>query len=144
MSVVTKIVTRVFGKKSDKDMKLVSPMVDSINEIYHTLISLSDDELKQRLQDHKTELENRRQTARKSAEDRKLKGSQLDEEIYRAEQDYLNEAMFDVFAIVKDASRRLVGTSFHGMGNEMTWEMVHFDGQLIGGIVLHQGKIAEM
>ena len=52
--------------------------------------------------------------------------------------------MVQVFAIVKDVSRRLSGTKFKVMDMEMNWEMVHYDVQLIGGIVLHQGKIAEM
>ena len=52
--------------------------------------------------------------------------------------------MVKVFAIVKDAARRLRGTTFNVMETQMNWDMVHYDVQLIGGIVLHQGKISEM
>ena len=52
--------------------------------------------------------------------------------------------MVEVFAIVKDVSRRLEGTNFKVMETDMTWNMVHYDVQLIGGVVLHQGKISEM
>ena len=52
--------------------------------------------------------------------------------------------MIKIFAIVKDVARRLKGTKFKVMDTEMIWDMVHYDVQLIGGIVLHQGKISEM
>ena len=52
--------------------------------------------------------------------------------------------MIDVFAIVKDAARRLCGTEYLVMDQSVKWEMIHYDVQLIGGIALHQGKIAEM
>ncbi|NOZ07519.1 MAG: preprotein translocase subunit SecA [FCB group bacterium] len=144
MSVVTKVVTKIFGRKSDKDFKLLAPMVEEINHIYETLSVKSDDELRQMLQAHKQEVEIRRQSARKEGESRKLKGPELEDLIYKAEQDYLDEIMYEVFAIVKEASRRLCDTKFTVMGHEMVWNMVHFDVQLMGGIVLHQGKIAEM
>jgi preprotein translocase subunit SecA len=56
----------------------------------------------------------------------------------------LEELLPEAFAAVKDACRRLVGTSFDLLGNVSLWDMVPFDVQLIGGMVLHQGKIAEM
>ena len=60
------------------------------------------------------------------------------------EQEYLDDKMVEVFAIVKDASRRLCGSEFIVMHQKMGWEMVPFDVQLMGGVALHQGKIAEM
>ena len=53
---------------------------------------------------------------------------------------YLPEA----FALVKNACRRLVGKKWLVRGQETTWDMIPFDVQLLGGMVLHQGKIAEM
>ncbi len=56
----------------------------------------------------------------------------------------VDDLMSEVFAGIKNAARRLGGKSFEVMGKEQVWEMVHYDVQLIGGIVLHQGKVAEM
>ncbi|MEK7146145.1 MAG: DEAD/DEAH box helicase, partial [Patescibacteria group bacterium] len=61
-----------------------------------------------------------------------------------AEGESLDHLLPEAFALVKDASRRLVGKTWQVRGNDYTWEMVHFDVQLIGGVVLHDGKIAEM
>ena len=48
------------------------------------------------------------------------------------------------FAVVKQACKRLVGTTAKVKGHELTWNMIPYDVQLLGGIILHQGKIAEM
>ena len=56
----------------------------------------------------------------------------------------MNEILPEAFAAVKDACRRLIGQKFDIMGNTIVWDMIPFDRQLIGGVVLHQGKIAEM
>lgn len=50
----------------------------------------------------------------------------------------------EAFAVVKQACKRLVGTKVKVKGQELTWNMIPYDVQLIGGIILHQGKIAEM
>ncbi len=144
MAVLTKVVTKIFGKKSDKDLKVLNPYVDKINDVYNTLVTLSDDELKSRFNSHREKLVAIRKDAEKRAKSEQLSGSDIDDAIYQAEQDYLNEKMIEVFAIVKDAARRLVGTNYKVMGQDVEWNMVHFDVQLIGGAVLHQGKIAEM
>ncbi|MBC8213607.1 MAG: preprotein translocase subunit SecA [Candidatus Marinimicrobia bacterium] len=144
MALLANVLTKIFGKKSDRDLKELEPFVEKINVVYSTLSSLTDEELKQRIQFFKDEIVDRRNNARETGEAEGLKASALDEAIYSAEQDYLNEISIEVFAIVKDASRRLMGTHFKVMGQEMSWEMVHYDVQLIGGVVLHQGKITEM
>ncbi|RPH29181.1 hypothetical protein EHM92_09760, partial [bacterium] len=51
----------------------------------------------------------------------------------------MDEILPEAYAVVKDACRRLVGTSFDLLGNKTIWDMVPFDVQLVGGIVLHQG-----
>ncbi|MEI7651803.1 MAG: preprotein translocase subunit SecA [Verrucomicrobiota bacterium] len=56
----------------------------------------------------------------------------------------LDALLPEAFAVVKNAARRLCGTQAIVCDHELTWEMVHFDVQLIGGITLHQNKIAEM
>ncbi len=58
--------------------------------------------------------------------------------------DYLDEILPEAYAVVKNAARRLCGTSWDVCDQPTAWEMVHFDVQLIGGIALHRGTIAEM
>jgi preprotein translocase subunit SecA len=111
------LIKTIFGTKNDRDLKRMQPLVDQINELEKSYQSLSDDQLKAKTAAFK---------------ERVAKGEALD--------DLLCEA----FAAVKNACRRLSGTSREVCGHTLTWDMVPFDVQLIGGIVLHQGKIAEM
>ena len=98
------ILSKVFKSYSEKEVKRVMPIVDSINELEESISKLSDEELKNKTTEFKTQLK---------------EGKTLD--------DILPEA----FAVVREASKRVLG-------------MRHFDVQLIGGIILHQGRIAEM
>ena len=56
----------------------------------------------------------------------------------------LDSLLPEAFAVVKQAWKRLAGTTCKVKGQELTWNMVPYDVQFIGGIILHQGKIAEM
>ncbi len=107
----------MFGSKHDRDVRRVAPVVDEINRHFEGYAALSDDELR-----GKTEEFRRRLAA----------GGTLE--------DLLPEA----FAAVKDACRRLCGRSWQVVGIGLEWQMVPYDEQLIGGIMLHEGKIAEM
>jgi preprotein translocase subunit SecA len=69
---------------------------------------------------------------------------ELEKELKETIQETLDDLLPAAFAVVKDTCRRLVGKEFEVVGTKMVWDMVPFDVQLIGGIVLHQGKIAEM
>ncbi len=140
----TKIVTKIFGSKADKDFKELHPYIEKINEQFIRLSSLTDEELQTKYLQHRVQIKNIREEAAERAKTDQLNGKETDELIYQAEQNYLNEIMEEVFAIVKDAARRLVGVKYKVMEQDMEWNMVHFDVQLIGGIVLHQGKISEM
>ena len=144
MSVFGKIVTKIFGRKSDKDLKTLYPFVDEINAIYPSFETLSDDDIKQRFQSIKDDLKLKIKSSKATFIAEGLTDSDLDDEILKVEQTFLDDSMAEVFAIVKDVSRRLDGTIFKMMGIEETWRMVHYDVQLIGGVVLHQGRIAEM
>jgi preprotein translocase subunit SecA len=66
------------------------------------------------------------------------------EEILKAEQGALGLVMVEAFAIIKDVSRRMCGSSWKVSGQDITWEMIPYDVQLIGAIILHNGKVAEM
>ena len=115
--IFSKAITKIFGSKYERDVKAMIPLVEEINEIFAGLSSLSDEELKGKTAEFKQRL---------------VDGETLD------------DIMTEAFAVVKETCRRLVGKSWMVMGHETLWEMVPFDCQLIGGIVLHQGKIAEM
>ena len=143
MSIFSKVITTVFGKKSDKDLKKLSPYVDQINDCYNTLSDLSDEELKARFINIKKEFKELEDNFKDNYKKNKF-GEEYSKELNNLSKNFLNDKMIEVFAMVKDASRRLLDTKFTIMGQDAVWDMVHYDVQLIGGIVLHQGKIAEM
>ncbi|MDH3890596.1 MAG: preprotein translocase subunit SecA [candidate division Zixibacteria bacterium] len=111
------LITKIFGTKHDRDAKKMEPMVLEINEHFAKLSDLSEDELKAKTDEFKTRV---------------------------AEGETLDEIMPEAFAVVKEACRRHLGTSWDVAGIDTEWNMVHFDVQLIGGVALHEGKIAEM
>ena len=144
MSVFTKIVTGIFGKKADRDMKILTPFIDEINAVFNSLKSLSDDELKERFQKIRNDFKEQSNIKNEEFKKAELKGGDLNNSINKAEEEFLDKKMVEIFAIVKDACRRLYGVEFTVMNQKMKWEMIPYDVQLIGGIALHQGKVAEM
>ena len=112
-----RIVTKVFGSKHDREVKRLWPVVDEINRFAGDYAALSDEELRAKTAEFRGRL---------------------------AEGETLDDLLPEAFAAAKDACRRLVGRSWPVVGVETRWDMVPYDVQLIGGIVLHQGKIAEM
>ena len=137
MSFLNKVITTVFGKKSDKDLKKINPLINQINDEFIKLEELTDDQIRNMFLDIKSGLNS-------MIQDSKNKNSNSEEELKKIEEKYLDDNLVKVFAIVKDVARRLKGTKFKVMETDMVWDMVHYDVQLIGGIVKHQGKIAEM
>ena len=111
------IVKKIFGSKSERDVKRLRPLVAKINALEESYQSLTDEQLKAKTQEFK---------------DRYAKGESLD------------SMMCEAFAVVKNACRRMVGRTYQVCGHDLVWDMIPFDVQIIGGIVLHQGKIAEM
>ena len=109
----------LFGTKNERELKKLWPIVRKINKIEEGFQAenLSADDFPRKTQEFR---------------DRIAAGESLD--------DILPEA----YALVKNACRKLVGTTEDVCGHELVWNMVPFDVQLLGGIVLHQGKIAEM
>jgi len=111
------IITKIFGTKHERDIKKLKPLAEEINRFYEEFDQLSEEELR----------------------------AKTDEFISRLEAgETTNDIMTEAFAVVKQACKRLVGTSWEVAGIETSWDMVPYDVQLIGGIVLHQGRIAEM
>ena len=114
-----KFLTKVFGSSNQRFLKSIQPLVEQINSLEPSLQKLSDEDLRARTATFK-------ETVQRAVGDTKDK-----EERKRREREALDEILPEAFAIVREASRRTTG-------------MRHFDVQMIGGIVLHQGKIAEM
>ena len=111
------IINKIFGNKHERDLKKLLPLVERINAIEREYQQLSDEELRGKTAEFKT---------------RVAAGASLD------------SILCEAFATVKNACRRLVGTKITVCEHEWSWDMVPFDVQLLGGIVLYQGKIAEM
>ena len=88
MSVFAKIITGIFGKKSEKDLKELSPFVDEINAAYNPLSSLSDDELINRFHTIKEEIKDLSINSRKTFKAEGLKEENLDEAVIKAEQEF--------------------------------------------------------
>ena len=114
-----KVLTKVFGSSNERFLKGIRPLIARINELEPEIQKLSDEQLRERTAFLKAQIGD----AVKDARDK-------DDRKYR-EQEALNEILPEAFAIVREGSVRTTG-------------MRHFDVQLIGGVVLHQGKIAEM
>ncbi len=144
MSILNKVITKVFGNKSDKDIKKINPLVDQVNEEYSKLENLTDDELKNKFSSIRLDLQKLIEDKKSKLEEKNLKKTEIKNQLNTLEEKYLDDNMVNIFSIVKDVSRRLCGTKFKVMDTDMEWNMVHYDVQIIGGIVLHQGKISEM
>ena len=144
MSIFTKILTSVFGTKSGKDLKVLEPVVLEINNYCQTLENLTDDELKSKFHDFKNQLSDLIKDNKSKYIEEKKDEVTIDDLLYKDETLFLNDNMVKIFAIIKDATRRLCGKTYNVMGQQEDWNMVPYDVQLIGGIVLHQGKISEM
>ncbi len=156
----TKILKNIFGDKHSKLLKELTPVVDEINEEYAKLQNLTDEELKAKTNQLKEKIALDTKELREEIDSLKNKltldslednhqavNTRLDElnrELDDRYEDVLDEILPEAFAIVKDTCRRLVGQSWDAAGYKITWDMIPYDVQLIGGIVLHQGKIAEM
>jgi preprotein translocase subunit SecA len=118
------IIKKVIGSKNDREVKRMRPLVAKINEIEASLQNVPEEELRKKTGDWKARLA--------TIEDK--------EELKAALQEILPEA----YAVVKNACRRLCGQDILVRGHPIKWEMIPFDVQLIGGMALHMGKIAEM
>ncbi|MDB5119494.1 MAG: secA [Sphingobacteriales bacterium] len=184
---------KIFGSKSDRDIKLIQPLVDKIKEEYAKLSSLSNDELRQKSLDFKARIQTSLEKIDSEINAIKVKAEESEIDItektalydqvdlLQKERDkeiekILLEILPEAFAVMKDTARRftentaieVTATPFDrelatrkpnvvikgdkaihhntwlAAGTEVTWNMIHYDVQLIGGVVLHQGKIAQM
>ncbi len=136
------LIKGLFGNKSDRDVKKMMPLVEEINSLYEEYHSLTDEELKAKGLGFRERIKKEREELMDEHAD--LPEEEREEIIIEREGEILNEILPEVFAMVKDACRRLVGKSWDACGQKVVWDMIPFDVQLVGAVVLHQGKIAEM
>jgi preprotein translocase SecA subunit len=140
------VIKKIVGSKNDREIKRIRPDVEQINSLEPRYQQFTDaelraktDEFRQRLQERTVQLRSAVETVQAEAasadsERREELKTQIDEqnkELRGMEAEVLEEILPEAFAAVREASRRTIG-------------LRHFDVQLIGGVVLHQGKIAEM
>ncbi|HEX2639986.1 MAG TPA: hypothetical protein VHL50_05415, partial [Pyrinomonadaceae bacterium] len=118
-SFADKFVKKVFGSSSDLFLKKTKPVVEQVNALEPSIQKLSDDELKAQTVKFKERIA------------QAIEGIEGKEELRKKRQEVLHELLPEAFATVREAGKRVLG-------------MRHFDVQLIGGIALHQGRIAEM
>ena len=161
-----RVISAVVGSRHERERRRVQPIVDQINEWDEKLQRVSEEELRGQtqklrgiIQERTGELERRvaelrdqKRTATVAAEreriDRELGGDDgrggVEGELRETIAETLDEILPEAFATVRAATRRLLGTTLIVTGHEMTWDMVPYDVQLMGGIQLHFGRIAEM
>ena len=135
--------SRLFGTKSEREMKKLAPTIKKINQYYETLSSKSDEDLiekTQKLKEFVIKTREEKESSLSLSMDKKERAS----EILKAEQGALDLIMVEAFAIVKDTCRRMFGSLWKASGQEIKWEMIPYDVQLLGAITLHNGKVAEM
>ncbi len=188
---INKILSKIFGNKSTRDMKEIQPWVEKIKKAEPAIQALDNDALRAKTQELKGIIQSSADDIKEKIvelkgkieetpiEDREPIFSQIDKfekEVLERYDKKLDEVLPDAFAIMRETARRfaqneeitVTATDFdrelaathdfvridgdkaiyqnHWIagGNEVTWNMVHYDVQLFGGVVLHQGKIAEM
>jgi len=141
------LVRKLIGSKNDRELKRIGSLVAEINQFEPELTSLDMDGLRAKTDEFRNRIAAATQAVRNQlaevqeqigkAEDEEVRvqweeeREKYENEMRQAEADALNEILPHAFAVVREASRRVTG-------------MRHFDSQMLGGIVLHQGKIAEM
>ncbi|HET8859904.1 preprotein translocase subunit SecA [Marivirga sp.] len=191
---LAKGLTKVFGTKSDRDIKEVLPIVEQINKEFAKLKDISNDELRaktnevlERINQYLKDIDDEIEALHTKVDDNPDMDLHTKEDLFneidaleekRNEklEEVLLEVLPETFAIVKDTARRFMeneqlevtasmfdkemsgkaehvnlkgdkaiwNNTWKAAGNDTTWDMMHYDVQLIGGIVLHKGKIAEM
>lgn len=121
---VSWVLKKILGSKNQRELRRLRPIVEQINRIEQEYQALSDADLQAKSAAWKQELS--------AIEDPDLLAKRL------------NALLPEAFAAVKNTARRLWGKTWLVSDQPTVWNMIHFDVQLIGGIALHQGKIAEM
>ena len=127
------VVAKVFGTKNDREIKRLGPPVQAINALEAGMQKLSDDELRAKTEEFRRRIQERlsRSPDEPASDADPDQAKQAEQERAKAVNGALDEILVEAFAVVREGGRRVLN-------------MRHFDVQLIGGMVLHHGKIAEM
>ena len=141
---IQNFVKKVFGSRSDREVKLLLPMVDQINQLAEGITNLSDDAMIERSQALRESVIAAREAAQTKADAEILDKDEANKFVLMAEHEKLEEILPEAFAMVKETCLRMCGTSWSVVGRELSWDMVPYDVQIIGGIILHRGNVAEM
>ncbi|MEO0130613.1 MAG: preprotein translocase subunit SecA, partial [candidate division WOR-3 bacterium] len=117
MGLSTILIKLFGGTKNERELKRLLPIVDQINNYFEKFKGLKEEDFKKKTEDFKKRI---------------------------SEGESLDSILPEAYGLVKEACRSLLGKKWSVCGIETTWDMVPYDVQLLGAIVLHQGKIAEM
>ena len=128
---INTLLGKVFGTKNERELKRLMPQVEAISALEPQMQQLSDDQLRAKTEEFRERIQERLASLPDEPEADSDRLKQLEDERTKVINEALDEILVEAFAVVREAGRRVLN-------------MRHFDVQLIGGMVLHQGKIAEM
>ena len=128
---ISALIAKVFGTKNEREINRLTPRVETINALEPAVEKLSDDELRAKTDEFRRRIQDRLSQIPDEPSADPDRQKELDRQRAAATNEVLDEILEEAFAVVREAGRRVLN-------------MRHFDVQLIGGMVLHQGKIAEM
>ena len=141
---IQKFVKNIFGTRSDREIKQLYPIVDNINQVADSLKNKTDEELRERSLELRQDLINNRKKAEKNASNTITDKDEKTKFILKKEHEKLEEILPETFAMVKETCIRMCGSNWSVAGRDQTWEMIPYDVQILGGIILHRGNVAEM
>ncbi|MGH7676963.1 MAG: preprotein translocase subunit SecA, partial [Gemmatimonadaceae bacterium] len=161
-----RVINAVVGSRHERERRKIQPIIDRINEWDEKLQRIPEDELRAQTQKFRgvlaertgalekrvAELKEQKRTAKDAVEreriDNELSGGDgrggAEGQLRETISETLDEILPEAFATVRVAARRLIGTKVMVTGHELTWDMIPYDVQLMGGVELHFGRIAEM
>jgi preprotein translocase subunit SecA len=128
---INALVAKIFGTKNEREIKRLMPRVEAINALEPATRTLSDEQLRAKTDEFRQRIQECRARIPDEPDADQDRLKELDTERTKLVNEVLDELLPEAFAVVREAGRRVLN-------------MRHFDVQLIGGMVLHQGKIAEM
>jgi len=128
---ISALIAKVFGTKNEREIKRLTPRVEVINALEPSIEKLGDEQLRGKTEEFRRRIKDRLSQIPDEPDADPGRQKELEAERAAATYEVLDETLEEAFAVVREAGRRVLN-------------MRHFDVQLIGGMVLHQGKIAEM
>jgi preprotein translocase subunit SecA len=128
---INTVIAKIFGTKNERELKRLMPRVEAISALEPEMQQLSDEQLRAKTDECRQRIQERLSRIPDEPEADPDRAKQIEDERRQAINEILDEILVEAFAVVREAGRRVLN-------------MRHFDVQMIGGMVLHQGKIAEM